>query len=467
MHYEPHRQRCSSKKGMSIVEILVALAVVAVTIVTALQLYFMLSLRTSEYPVLSLLQNEALAVFTVEAGKSFDDAESYSAVNKSVLTEVNVTQVTNFIKEVAIKVSSLTHERKKVELGFELYDYVRSPGGESCEASVFDQWENVSVYGGVDIGEGNRATDIKVLNSFVYLSANSATGSKEDLYIIDARNPQAPVILSKLNTGPGIEALVVASGYVFAANTSSNSQLQVIDISDKEHPHLAAELKVPHADASTTPGLSRSIYFSEDTIYLGTTKNTGSEFHIIDVENPLAPDYKSGFETDTLVHGIFVHKNRAYIATPNFEQMRIMDVSDAVNPLQLSGISLSGWQTQEGKSIYGFMDHIYLGRSVGGFNNSNNHEIIHFNTAEAAPYVSQMDSIDIGASVNGMVARQPFMYLATSHSEKELQVWDGEYGEMVFSADMPSALLAIQCDGNTLYGALDSNDALRIFTSDE
>ena len=59
----------------------------------------------------------------------------------------------------------------------------------------------------------------------------------------------------------------------------------------------------------------------------------------------------------------------------------IFDISD-FNSFQLTGsLDLPGWQTQEGKSLVVNNEQIMLGRTVGGFNNINNHENFktHFN----------------------------------------------------------------------------------------
>lgn len=343
------------------------------------------------------------------------------------------------------------------------YSYAdKAWGGSSCWPRLDFDNSNFSLYEqGISLGSGNRSTDIEVRNSFAYITADSSIQSRADFFIIDATDPSNPITISSLNTGPGLASLAVAGPYAYVANIASVSQLQIIDIHDRHHPHLVSQLKLPLPEASTTPPLASAIFYKEKFIYLGTNKWDGRELQIINVEDPLNPAVAGSFETDTLINDIFVHENKAYLATSDQNQMTIIDISDKTNPILKNTFTSSGWQTQQGKVIDIFEDGLGLGRTVGGINRTSNHEAFVFSSSTV---MGSMNSVDIPGGVYGIILKPKDIFLITHDPGKEFQVWDRGLQGRKYTMPLRSSPVAISCDWSSLYFATGDEKGLSVYS---
>jgi hypothetical protein len=447
-----------NRAGSSLIEILIALSFVSLSIAGSMQIVFASQKITQRGEGYMDLKNAALTSLLYEKEKKFDELRSASSTSR-FHESMGIKDYDNYTKE--LKVTMRNTSNQEFSLRYLFHDFNAARAAENCEYTVSGDWTVPQVVGSVDIGMDNAGTGVVVRGAKVYLSADSGTQAKEDLFVIDVANSYNPQIVSKINTGPGIRSIVQTGRYVYAANTSVNAQLQIIDVFNMENPFLVAEFKLPHPDASTTPGIPRSIYFKDDVIYLGTTKNTGKELHLINVSNPLAPQYIAGIETDTQVSGIEIIDNILYLATPTIHQVRAIDVNSLSS---LNAVSLSGWQTQEGKSLYRFINELYVGRSVGGFNNKDNHELFSFNHSTTTSLAAGYASVDVASSVNALIVRSPYIFAGTSDPAKEFQVWDSGSLSLLTTMDLVGQITDVTCGGSYIYAALQNSTALVVLS---
>ena len=335
-------------------------------------------------------------------------------------------------------------------------DYVESWGRNSCNSRInFDQNKIKYFPNGIDMGISNASTDIEVRNGIVYLTADSATLSKPDFFIINAKNPANPVIISSLNTGPGISAIEIAGPYAFMAQASTVNQIQIIDIHNRNAPQLISQIKLPTPTPTTTAPFATSIFYSKGYVYLGTVKWVGAEFSIIDISNIHSPVVVGQFETNTLINDIYVRGNKAYLASSDEKQIRILDVSNKSNPILIDYFSPTGWQTQEGKTLDFFEGHVGFGRTVGGFNVIANHEAFIFSTTT---YISS----DTAGGVYGMLLRPSFNFLLTHQGGKEFQVFDSTLKNKLFDMPLGSQPVKMACDGDKIFFATGNGLGLSI-----
>jgi len=325
-------------------------------------------------------------------------------------------------------------------------DYGKAWGREVCYPRLsFDQINFDSYLNGINTGLGNVSTDIEVRNDIVYLSTDSSTASSPDFYVIDNTDPGKPTILSSLHTGPGINAIEVAGPYVFVAQASTVNQLQIIDIHDRSNPKVISQLKVNLPTATTTAPFAHSIHYSNGYVYIGTTKWNGEELQIIDVSNIKSPLVVGTFETGTLINDIYVDGDFAYLATSDEMQMRTIDVSDKSMPRLIDSFSPSGWQTQEGKVVDIFEGNLSLGRTVGGFNVVNNHEVLLF--------ASTTLSRDIPGGVYSIIQRPENIFILTNANGREFQVFDTNIQNKKYDFPLGSSPVKMVCDNFKLYFA--------------
>ena len=339
-------------------------------------------------------------------------------------------------------------------------DFANAWGQSSCSPRItFDKNKTALYTSGISLGTGNKSTDVEVRNSIVYVTADSSTQSQSDFFIIDATIPTSTKIVSSLNTGPGLSAITVAGQYAFVANTSSLSQMQAINMSNRSSPSIVAELKLPLPEASTTPTQGKSVFYRNGFIYLGTAKWDGPEFYIIDVSNPVNPIIVGNFETSTLVNDIYVVGNTAYLATSDEYQLRVLDVSNKNYPQLTYTSSPTGWQTQEGKVLDYFEKTLLFGRTVGGFNVTANHEAFIFSSTSPQ---NVAHSKDIPGGIYGILYRDPHIFLLTHSANAEFQVFDDSLRNKIFSKALSSTPVAMACDWSTLYFATGDSGGLSI-----
>lgn len=339
-------------------------------------------------------------------------------------------------------------------------DYKNAWGRDSCYPDIVLSESNPVYFSeGIDIGVSNISSDIEVRNGVVYLTADSALSSEHDLFIIDARDLLDLKIISSINTGPGISSIEVAGPYIFLAQSSTVNQLQIIDISDRENPYLISQIKLPLPTATTTAPFAVSVFYSKGYVYLGTTKWNGPEFSIIDVSDTYNPVVIGTFETNTLINDIYVRDDMAYIATSDNEQMQVLDISNKSNPVLVYSFSPTGWQTQAGKTLSYFEGNLGLGRTVGGFNVTTNHEAFIFSTE---PDTEISFSKDVPGGVYGMLMRNKMIFLLTHFDSEEFQIFNEELTEKMYTLDLDAKPPRMTCDKSDIYFATGNSKGLSI-----
>lgn len=340
-------------------------------------------------------------------------------------------------------------------------DYIESWGGDNCDRNISINENGKYIDDGYDIGSGNMSTDIEVRNSIIYLSANSSTVSDSDLFIIDTSNATSTKLLSKINTGSGINAIALAGPYIYIAQASTAKQLQILDIKDRHNPMMVSQLKLPTPNASTTPPISKSIAYSKGYIYLGTPKWNGAEFSIIDISNVYDPRVVGILEIGSQVNDIKIQNNTAYIATSDINQMQVIDISNKSNPIRIGTFSSSGWQTQEGKYIDIYGNDLILGRTVGGFNITSNHELFILSTTT----LNISKSIDIPGGVYSISVHNGQNIILTHQYGHELQVWDRQMNNKIFEIPINTNASVFSCDNGDIYFSTANSRGFSIFKS--
>lgn len=448
-------------------EILVALTIFVLTITAII----FLSSGSQSVSVDTELNNqtiykakEQLENARATAKNNFSSLVSASSADNGFLKELIVENLGAYEKKVTSKVSwQITPSRiLKTELATIISDWKSAVavGGDTGGGGISGDWKNPRTLGSVDMGPGNSATGLDVINKIVYLSAEASDSKKPDFYIIDATNGQNPSIRSSINTGPGLNAVDVAGHYAYVANQDDSSQLQIIDVNNLNSPNLAASFKLPGAS-----GIGNSIFYYNQKIYIGTKKATGPEFFIIDVTNPTNPISLGNKEINADVNAIYIKNNIAYLAVSNEYELKIFNINNPAQITEIGSFNAPG-DSEDGKSLDLVNDKLYLGRTVGG-NHANHHELHIFNVSNPSS-IQNLGSKDLTADLNSLKIRDYLAFLATSDSNKEFQVWNiSDPANIAFwsSFNFPQVATGIDFEDNIVYVSIRSNDALRIITS--
>src|SRR3989344_2429922 len=334
-------------------------------------------------------------------------------------------------------------------------------GGNTCNSILAGDWANPLLLGDIDVGENNGATDVDVFMDKAYVTADPSATPKEDFYVIDVSNPHLsplPIIGGNgIHTGEGLEAVHVSNKYAYVANRSINGQLQVIDI-QVAPPQLVKTFKITAVTGNGAYG--KSIFYKNGYVYLGLyNTDSGPEFNIIDVSNPLNPIWKGGYPVSHEINAIYVRDGFAYIASPHNSELIILDISNPTNPVLAGEADLFN-NSSNGKSMAIVGNALYLGRTKDSSPPTDELQLIDI-TNPSMPTLGI--SADIGSTINAMTIRDNLAFMTTNDPSLGFQIWNLDT-QTLYGSDTveQTSTGGMDCEGNFIYIAQRSNKALQI-----
>lgn len=459
-----------AERGQSVLEILIALAIIILSASSAVAVLFSgrsLLLDAQMEEVALNLSRQDFEISRATAQTNFASLTNSSSTAGDFTRETIVESIDAYTKKVTNRVSWKTNplRNQKVEFSTIVTDWrnVSQTGGDTGGGGLTGDWKNPRTLGSINIGAAVQGTDLDVINKIIYMTTESSTASKSDFFVIDATNGENPVITATLNTtNGGLTAIDVAGTYAYAANNtdSDDKHLQIIDVSNILSPTVVSEYTLP-----STPEKAISIFYANGQIYIGTEKNSGEEFHIVDVANVQNPARIGSFEVDENVNGIYVLNNIVYVASDHSSELKILDVSNPANIIELGNYDAPG-NSENGQSVYLVDSKLYLGRTRGG-NHTNHHEF-HILDVSSSTSPQNLSSKDLAYDLNDLRVRDSLAFLATNNPNEEFQVWNiSDPANIAFwnSFNFPQVATGIDYEDNIVYVSVRSNDALRIITS--
>jgi hypothetical protein len=460
--------------GQSTLEVLIGLVIMVISVAAAIAIFFggqSLNIDSELSGRAIYLARQELELAREAARQNFNSLASSSSTQDEFLKETVVEDIDANTKKVTSRVSWSTDplRRQKIELVSYVTrwrDIISLPDpGDSGGGGISGNWRNPRTLGSIDLGPGNAGTDLDVVNKIVYMTAVASSVSKPDFFIIDATNGLNPVIVSRIDTGPGLNAVDATVNYAYVANNDPNAQLQVINISNIRSPYLVASFKLPGTSGNGAVG--NSIFYANSKVYIGTKNANGPEFHIVDVSNPLNPIALGSKEINADVNAIYVNGSYAYLAVSSSDELKILDVRNPQAIVQIGNFFAPG-DSEDGKSLYLVGNKLYLGRLRGG-NHADHHEF-HIVDVSNASSTQNLGSKDLAANLNDLTVRDNLAFFATDDSNEEFQVWDiSNPANIAFwsSFNFPQVATGIDYEDNLVYVSVRSNDALRIITSSQ
>jgi hypothetical protein len=425
---------------MSITELLVAFGLLTFVLVFNLQLSFFNEDSFNKAKVKAdLLENvvETLNALDDEARENFDTLNYPLAKIKSL---------DPLIKEVEINNPLISFKRK-------YFNEERKREQNSCALNFVKDWKSPQVIAMASLSGSSTATAIKISGEFAYIAANSPKAIDPDLYIFDISDPSQPLLVTTLNTGPGLNDLELSWPYLYLANTSINSQLQVVDVNNAESPILKGSYKLP-GEYKDEGFIGNTLAIYGNTLAIGTKKSDNNELHFYNIENPENIIYKSSFEINTLVNSILLRDKKAYVATALSEELKILDISNIEQPGYLSGYNGPS-SLVSAKSLY-YLDELYLGRTSGL------EELTILSTASSTPRVISTSTLK--TTIERIFAREGFLFLATSSLVEQFQIWKRSLDvlEKISSLTLSGRALDMDCVDETFFVVTNSSPTLYV-----
>lgn len=344
-------------------------------------------------------------------------------------------------------------------------------------------WKNPAHYEFPFIS-GTSIADLDIFNNKLYIVASNTQNKTDQSFFVlqpDNDSSRNPTMLggvdNNIKSVAGLNSLKVFGNYAYVANAygadftnctqaGNCSQFQIIDISNPASPVVVKSVKVPGVTGKGGKAIGMSIFYKKGYVYLGLSKTeSGPEFNVFDVGgggfgSPTSPVWKGGYRVSNAVNDIFVEGNYAYLATPNSNNLIILDISKSDNPIFVSGYTppngLNG-----GEHIYVVGNTVYLGRTFG----ADEFQILNVSNPKEVSLIAKMD---IGTSnkttVHGLLIRD---YLAFIFTLDQFQVWnisnpnniepwtsDGTKNTFLSALSLGGNGIAIDCEGDRIYAAL-------------
>jgi len=445
-----------------------------------------------------------------------------------------ITNTTDYFSKLVTATVSWPGENNrhlKTQLWARVTNFNNAVGGDTCNSMLTGDWHNTTAnkFNFYQLaGESGTIYPVSGIDAYVdaigkgrlYVSVSKTDQTTDPtFFIFDINNPNEsnPVLFGKTDNNPnvasaGLAQIAVATNssgsYVYAAvnyganfhtvapdapcannggTNASCGQLQIIDVSNSASPQVkyTYEINVPPGNPSNSDqvvgsggsAMGNSIFYKDGYVYLGLAKtDSGPEFNIIDVHDPLLPIWRGGYAVGHAINAIYVKDGFAYLAHPTdsgdaiSEQITVLDVSNPYKPERVSGFHMSD-NAGHGNKLYTVGDTLYFGSTDDSgspefyiLDNSDPKKLFENNLAAA--------SAEIGSSINGLIIRDYLGFIITTDSQFE--VWDLTNNlapaQIVSAAQIlagSSRGTALDCQGNYFYvGSADGagNGFLTIIT---
>lgn len=502
------------KNGFSTIELLLSLTIIVIVLFAVITVSFgnQAFLTSSQINKEAIKKAEAiLEEAQALARKDFKLVNTSMSINDDIFTKIeNVNLLPDFLtKEVQAKVSWIDDLKLKhsVELTTLISNFDAPAGADTCNSSLSGNWQNISIENNItnfatlvhDPSGSYTISDIDAYKGKLYITANnSGLPTKPTFFILDSKklisDPNDALLgsidneVSNGTSSTGLNAVKIAEDfatdpvkiYAYTANTSSSNyntcnpvtnkncgQLDIFDITDPKNPILGSNININKSLVKGSAGQSRgnSIFYRNGYLLMGLTSTGGNgpEFHIIDVHSPASLFGGShvvspvgSYNVGNDINAVAMRGNYAYIATPNTQELQILDISNPSNP---SGGSGSGYGFNSstgagnGKSMYLVGDRLYLGKTTP---NAGNDIHILNNKTPSSP-LPEISGKNMSSSVNAIIVRSNLAFLLTN---SELQIFDiGDPLSLdTFSFNNILTSLSLPVNGNITEPSMDCED---------
>lgn len=360
--------------------------------------------------------------------QDFQDLQSYNTNWESYQAAISVEAQDLYTKKLTAHVS--WGQNGQVTLTSVATAPALAAVNNTCLLNPGNNWR---INGSVSFGPGNEPTDVITRNSLAYVTTDSAASSANDFYVVDISEPERPQIVGQLNTGPGLTAVAISGNYAYVGNTSINSQLEIIDVTNPTAPLLRKTYKLPGTYSDNTT-IASALAFANNLVYLGTQKSQIAELHIIDVADITLPREIGSWELGAGINELKVSGQLLYLASPASEELKVLNIANPAAPLQQNGFDAPGG-SGNGKSLSLMNTSLFLGRTTGS------NELYWLNSSDLA----EVNHLNLNTSVIRLSALPGWLFLATPDTNKTVRLWQLSPLEEVRSLAFPNRATGMAC----------------------
>lgn len=460
----------TDKRGVSVVEIIISLALLAVIFVAVFKVQWGIAdLQTNNVRTLTAL--------------NFSETQLLDLVHKNLLNGWNF----DFSGNVSIFSSLIPQGFEEV---FSQFPITRCLFQTSLETRWRTGWNSTSTRAisiadtdldlaqkyGLDCGgvpgrfDSNRfelvdtvdfglpVTSIDIFDGHVYVGLKSADASDADIAVFPIANPSN---VSFLDIGSGLNKIDAISGQIFGAANAQAGQFAAFGLESTGNFGQTSTSTLPGVAGVRPEGISISYFDSK--VFVGTKRTAGREFHIFGVDEAgsgsggAEPEWLGMREVNHNINDISVVGDLAFLATSgNVRDLIVLDVSDPHNIVSAAEVDIDG--TEDGRSVFVAGNLIFLGRHKGTAPSRKELYVLEYSLDADGNFLDaqSLAAASTGADVNALTFALGHVFAATSHSQKELQIFrfdnfDNKGGlNLVYSVNLPDPATGIDFEDKVL-----------------
>lgn len=465
--------------GIATLEVLLAFAIIILGVGASILLVF--GNQTSAVSSQTNIEAVSMAEKVIENARALSRFDFQSLVPSLNNTEtigsitytksLEVSQIDFFTKQAT---STVSWQESGRSLFITFSTLLSNPhsvsSSDTCSSILLGNWKNPILSSwefGKDIindpSSGFPIGDIDLYQNKIYIVVNNSNGNNSPTFFIlriDPNNPTVkPTLIASVDNDTGVKTglngVTATNKYAYVANGlgPTKGQLQVIDLTPNP-PVVVKTYKIPGVSGSSSQAVGQTIAHKDGYVYLGLTKTgSGPEFNIIDVGggtgSPANPIWVGGYSVGNGVNAILVKDSYTYIATPNNEELTVLDISNKANPIRVSGFNAPDNQGN-GKSVSINGNLLYLGRTV---TSANPELYIIDKTNPALIPGTPLGTKEISSSINGILTRDYLTFLLTN---SQFQIWNTANPSAITTWATPLSVpggtgTSLDCEGNSIF----------------
>ncbi len=368
---------------------------------------------------------------------------------------------------------------------------------EFCDPTPTTEWENPDTLGFFDpsgiASNGSQATAIKAISrddrTYVFVSSNHSSKDEPDFWILDATDAINPSHESNLDINNGIQwgggqreginDFVVVGDYVYALRNYKNNQLQVINISSLNAPSQGnvvsfATAPINVLETGTDPQGNVMEYY-DGRLYVGLKTTDGPEFLVFDITaNPAQPAV-IGILNEAFNHSvndIRIHNGYAYLALGySSGEVAVINLAGintgSVTNIPLSSVTYLNLPFSEAAVSLNISENtLFIGRA--GKINQDDFYAYAINAPTSFTLKDSARALSANnTSIQDILIRGNLAFLATSHSNKEFQVWNisdptNIQTHFCNTFNFPAEAVRLVYSDNKIFTAVKSNNFMRV-----
>jgi len=502
-----HHKQKKLPRGISLIEILLAIVIISVGIsaATTIALGSQESIRDAGLSQLALYKvDEALEGAFAALAVDWSSLSASAVLSDGIYQKkVSVVDISECVKQVESRADWSVPQRAQDASLVTLFtstSTIAALGGNCNTTPPSGDWDNPSSFGTGSLSPaGVKAVDVDVLwrgaQRIAFIGATHSASASSDVWVFDVTVADSPVLLGSVNIGasiPGgkgnVNKLVAAGNYVYATLDETDTQFAVIDASALDSPVVVATSTLSGVSPLGSYPEATAIAYRGGFVYIGTAETLGPEFHIFDVSDPANPaelihPLGAPLELTHNVHHIVLEGTSAFIASSgNSCELMVIDVSDPSTmanpcpppPIPAGAPVFDAAGDEDGTSVAVLGERAYLGRAKT--NTAGEDEIYVLDISDLSNIVVEaskdLNLSPAGAQVNDISVSGPLVFLATSDSNAEFQVWLLDSPNLVPPSscnniyNFPEMATGIDFADNFGFVSVRSNDGLRVIYDD-